>query len=191
MKWDQTRLPDGTIHNLELFFPKLRHGAIPIRKEEHSKKEMQSECVQNVPTVDPIIAPDPIIADDPMIVESNCSHQCVNEDLPPIAVDETTWHFDMLLQSYRNLPFPNKQWAGIVDKEEKNVTLLTLQNQILRRIEVHTDLSIQVFLDEIPIRLPNLRTSVSSEEDLLELIGFIDGIEVCENFKDAKRLMKK
>lgn len=184
IKWDETRLANGTVHRLERIIKKLKDGAIPIavRKETSVVSEEQFGNNPDCGTMD---------LDVPENVDSAV-------EIQPIEIPESTathnkpkLTFESLLKSYRNFKLPNERWAGIVDDEANTVTFLSVRKEILRRIKISEDLSIQILLDEIPVRVKRLSHSITSEKDIVQLINYLDSMAICENFKDAKRLLHK
>ena len=80
----------------------------------------------------------------------------------------------------------------IESKNGKFVTFLTIdKNEVLRRLQIYYDPSVQVLLDDIPIRIKCVLSSVELQKDIVNILHLIHDMKVCENFKDAKRLLKE
>lgn len=185
IKWDETRLADGTVHRLERVINKLRDGAIPIavNVKKSCSSEQQIDCDRT--SVD-------LVHENVNSIEiENAQFKSIENPQSTATVNRQKLTFEVLLKSYRNFKLPNEQWAGIVDGGGNSVTFLTVKDEILRRIRINDDFSTQVLLDEIPVRIKHLSCPITSEEDIVRLINFVDSMNVCENFKDAKRLLNK
>lgn len=98
----------------------------------------------------------------------------------------------MLVSTYSNISLPSRSWGAIESENGKSVTFLTVdKNEVLRRLKIHHDLSVQVLLDDIPIRIKCVPSSVELQKDIVNILHLIHNMKVCENFKDAKRLLKE
>lgn len=58
-------------------------------------------------------------------------------------------------------------------------------------MEIHNDMSVRTLLDEIPLQVKCLPHIVKSEADVTTLLISINNLMVCENFKEAKRLLQE
>jgi len=87
------------------------------------------------------------------------------------------------------VPLPSCEWVAIVSKSGKCVTFLTVSDNTFRRVQINDDMSVQIFLDDIPLIIKELSNSPKCTADIADLVKFVDNMKVCDYFKEVKRFL--
>lgn len=194
IRFDECQLKDGTIHRLQRGKPKLRKTAIPVATKILKPVDREIYESNNQGSMDMHEENNPIQSS---TTNSTCNvnyphqdHQSPNPQSSTIINDTSTqFDFGTVLSSFSRVPLPSCEWAAIASKSGKCVTFLTVSDNTFRRVQINDDMSVQIFLDDIPLIIKELPNSPKCAADIADLVKFVDNMKVCDHFKQAKRFL--
>lgn len=194
IRCDETVMPDGTVHQIERTRPRLQANAVPIRKDDHleMKKEIVELYVEPVSYMNCNFNAKKVLVQSPTITLHEQDDISEASQFPSSNTTanntENEWNFGHLLNSYRTLQLPNCEWAATASMTGKFITFLRVQNNILKRVQIHDDLAVEVLIADVSVKPKGICTLPKCENDIVDLIKLVDNLQICNNVKEASRL---